>query len=107
MQGRLDIQIEDEFFYIIPEDVRNLIFYGRSAPVFRSCTEKKDEWAEIFATEISGHVAINTAGRAVEFITTKGCFIIPLFSLQKVARGEAVSAPLFQILPDLRGGVFL
>lgn len=107
IKGRLDIFIEDEQFYVTSEDVKSLIFYGRSAPVLKTCTEKKDEWAEIFATGIKGHVTLNMAGRAVHFVTTKGTYIIPLFSLQKVARGEAVSAPLFQIMPDIRGGVFL
>lgn len=107
IKGRLDIFIEDEQFYVTSDDVKSLIFYGRSAPVLKTCTEKKDEWAEIFATGIKGHVTLNMAGRAVHFVTTKGTYIIPLFSLQKVARGEAVSAPLFQIMPDIRGGVFL
>ena len=107
IKGRLDISIKDELFYVSSEDVKNLIFYGRSAPILKSCTETKDEWAEIFATGIAGHVTLNMAGRAVHFVTTKGTYIIPLFSLQKVAKGEAVSAPLFQIMPDIRGGVFL
>ncbi|MBP2134515.1 hypothetical protein J2128_002481 [Methanomicrobium sp. W14] len=106
-RGKLDIIIEDEHFYITPEDVKNLIFYGRSVPVMKNRTENSDEWAEIFETEIAGHVTMNTAGRSVHVVTVRGTFIIPLFSLQKVARGEVVSAPLFQIMPDLRGGVFL
>lgn len=106
-RGKLDIIIEDEHYYISSEDVKNLIFYGRSVPVLKKLTEKNDEWAEIFSTEIAGHVTMNTAGRSVHVVTIRGTFIIPLFSLQKVARGEVVSAPLFQIMPDLRGGVFL
>ena len=105
--GRLDIIIEDENFYISSDDLKNLIFLGRCAPVMRTLSKKPDEWTEIFSTEISGHVSLNAAGRAVYFVTTKGTFIIPLFSLQSVARGEAVSAPVFQIIPDIRGGIFL
>ncbi len=43
---------------------------------------------------IEGHAAVNHAGgRAVVFRLRVGSWIVPLVSLQRVARGEAASAP--------------
>lgn len=44
---------------------------------------------------IEGHVAVNRSRRAVTLHTRVGSFIIPLVSFQRVARGDAISAPLF------------
>ena len=50
---------------------------------------------------IEGHAAVSPAGRAVVVHTRMGSFIIPLVSFQRVARGEAASAPLFPLVPEV------
>jgi hypothetical protein len=53
---------------------------------------------------IDGHITVHLSGRAVLLVTRAGYFAIPLVSFQQVARGEAVSAPLFPVMPDTTGG---
>jgi len=43
---------------------------------------------------IEGHAALHPAGRA-------GSRVVPLVSFRRVARGEAASAPLFPLLPEV------
>ncbi|NLB01110.1 MAG: hypothetical protein GX837_09170, partial [Methanomicrobiales archaeon] len=52
---------------------------------------------------IEGHAAMNASGKAVMLHTRVGSYIIPLISLQRVARGEVVSAPLFPLVPGVMG----
>ena len=101
----LRVEIEGESYRIEPEDVRSLLFYGRVVPVIRvqrkTSPEGKEEQPVI---SIEGHAAINRTGKAVIIYTRAGHFIVPLVSFQQVARGEAVSAPLFPLVPDGQGG---
>ena len=41
---------------------------------------------------------MNASGKAMMLHTRAGSYIIPLVSLQRVARGEAASAPLFPLI---------
>nr|WP_303716510.1 hypothetical protein [Methanoculleus marisnigri] len=52
---------------------------------------------------IEGHAAMNASGKAVLLHTRAGSYIIPLVSFQRVARGEAISAPLFPLVPGNDG----
>ena len=91
-------------FFITKEDVKSLIFYGRVVPISKTvCRTRKGGITES-CLSIEGHSAISHGGKAVKFFTTKGNFILPIVSLQRVARGEAVSAPLFPLEPDLPEG---
>ncbi|MBN1194546.1 MAG: hypothetical protein JXA08_04270 [Methanomicrobiaceae archaeon] len=99
-QGDLFLGIGGERFVLASDEVRNLLFTGRVTPVTDARRVRRDDGSEAVEVAIVGHAAINRAGRAVLFHTTAGHFIIPLVSLQRVARGEAVSAPLFPLVPD-------
>ena len=44
---------------------------------------------------------MNASGKAVMLHTRAGSYIIPLVSFQRVARGEAISAPLFPLIPEV------
>jgi hypothetical protein len=46
---------------------------------------------------------MNASGKAVLLHTRAGSYIIPLVSFQRVARGEAISAPLFPLVPGNDG----
>jgi hypothetical protein len=59
----------------------------------------------MLTTVIDGHTTVHPSGRAVLLVTRAGYFAIPLVSFQQVARGEAVSAPLFPVMPDTTGGL--
>ena len=96
--GGLLILVEAERHRIAPEDVKALIFAGRLAPVTRERVRRRDGVVTGEVT-IEGHAAVNPAGRAVAVHTRTGSFIIPPVSLQRVARGEAASAPLFPLVP--------
>ena len=100
--GGLIIHIEAERYRIAPEDVRSLIFAGRPAPVTREQVRRR-EGTVIGEITIEGHAAVNPAGRAVVIQTRTGSFIIPLVSFRRVARGEAASAPLFPLVPEVTG----
>ncbi|PKL62758.1 MAG: hypothetical protein CVV31_04145 [Methanomicrobiales archaeon HGW-Methanomicrobiales-2] len=98
--GGLLIHVEAERYRIAPEDVRSLIFSGRPAPV--TCERvRRGDGVVTGQTTIEGHAAVNPAGRAVLVHTRTGSFIIPLVSLRRVARGEAASAPLFPLVPEM------
>ena len=98
--GGLIIHVEVEDYRIAPEDVRSLIFAGHPAPVTRERVRRTGGIVAGSVT-IEGHAAVNPAGRAVVVHTRTGSFIIPLVSLQRVARGEAASAPLFPLVPEV------
>ena len=101
----LRIGIDGESYRLEPKEVRALLTYGRVVPIIqvqrKTSADGKDEGEVI---SIEGHTAINRAGKAVILYTRAGHFIIPLVSFQRVARGEAVSAPLFPLLPDWQDG---
>ena len=97
LAGGLIVHVEAERYRIAPEDVRSLIFSGRPAPVTCERVRRRDGIVTGEVT-IEGHAAVNPAGRAVVVHTRTGSFIIPLVSLQRVARGEAASAPLFPLI---------
>lgn len=95
--GGLIVHVEAERYRIAPEDVRSLIFSGRPAPV--TCERVQRRGGTIIGeVTIEGHAAVNPAGRAMMLHTRAGSYIIPLVSLQRVARGEAISAPLFPLI---------
>ena len=98
--GGLIVHVEVEHYRIAPEDVRSLIFSGRPAPVTREQVRHRDGVVTGEVT-IEGHAAVNPAGRAVVVQTRMGSFIIPLVSFRRVARGEAASAPLFPLVPEV------
>jgi hypothetical protein len=86
--------------FITTEDVKSLIFYGRVVPISKSVCRTGEGGITESLLSIEGHAAMNAGGKAVTFFTTNGHFILPLISLQRVARGEAVSAPLFSLEYD-------
>ncbi|MCM2466675.1 hypothetical protein DIC75_10235 [Methanoculleus sp. CWC-02] len=88
--GALRISVEAERYLIEAGDLRNLLFYGRVIPITQAAPG---------GTAIKGHAAMNASGKAVMLHTRVGSYIIPLVSFQRVARGEAVSAPLFPLVP--------
>jgi len=101
----LRVEIDGEFYRIEAKEVRALLFYGRVVPIIqvqRKTSADGSEEGEVMSIE--GHAAINRAGKAVILYTRAGHFIIPLVSFQRVARGEAVSAPLFPLLPYCQDG---
>ena len=67
-------------------------------PITQDCTRARQENYLVCDVAIEGHAAINHSGKAVMFHTRIGSYIVPLVSLQRVARGEAASAPLFPII---------
>jgi hypothetical protein len=98
--GGLVVGVEAEAYRIAPEDVRSLLFTGRLAPVMRERVWHKDG-VPMGEVTIEGHAALNPAGRAVVVHTRAGSWIVPLVSFQRVARGEAASAPLFPLVPEV------
>ena len=90
MNGALRIAVEAERYRIEADDLKSLLFYGRVIPI----VEDRSQAAPGELT-IEGHAAMNASGRAMMLHTRAGSYIIPLVSLQRVARGEAASAPLF------------
>jgi len=91
--GGLVIGVEAEVYRIAPEDVRSLIFAGRPAPVVLSRV-RHVRGVVTGEVTIEGHAALHPAGRA-------GSRVVPLVSFRRVARGEAASAPLFPLLPEV------
>jgi len=100
--GGLTVHVEAERYRIAPEDAKSLIFAGKPAPVTRERVRREGGTVTGEIT-IEGHAAVNPAGRAVVIRTREGAWIVPLVSLQRVARGEAISAPLFPLLPGVTG----
>ena len=100
----LRIEVEGESYRIGAEDIRTLVFYGKVVPVLQVRKTAPPDDSSPPTTSIEGHAAINRSGKAVLIFTRAGYFIIPLVSFQRVARGEAVSAPLFPLRPDIEGG---
>jgi len=92
--GALLVSIEAEQYRIEGGDARTLLFSGQAVPIVRATPD---------GIVIEGHAAMNASGRAVMLHTRVGSYIIPLVGFQRVARGEAVSAPLFPLVPGVTG----
>ncbi|RXE56043.1 hypothetical protein ABH15_07560 [Methanoculleus taiwanensis] len=101
--GVLHIHVEAERYRIEQEDVKNLLFYSRVVPITQDCTKTRGGNYLISEVAIEGHATVNGTGKAVMLHTRVGSFIIPLVSFQRVARGEAVSAPLFPLIQGVTG----
>jgi hypothetical protein len=95
----LHLTVEGEHYLIDGKDVRNLLFYGRVVPIIQINNKEDDQ-----NVTIEGHASVNRPGKAITFFTRSGHFIIPMVSVQRVARGEAVSAPIFPLLPGDQEG---
>ena len=94
--GALRISIDAERYRIEATDLKNLLFYGRVVPI--SEDRSRTTPGEI---AIEGYAAMNASGKTVMLHTLVGSYIIPLVSFQRVARGEAISAPLFPLVPGV------
>lgn len=95
--GGLHLFLGERHFLIAHEDVRTLLFSGRAVPISTVEVTSESEGEVSGRVAIVGHAAVYPGGRAVQVCTTAGHFIVPLVSVQRVARGEAVSAPLFPL----------
>lgn len=98
MNGALLISAEAEHYRIEAGDLRGLLFYGRVSPIVADRSQ-----AAPGKLTIEGHAAMNASGKAVMLHTRAGSYIVPLVSFQRVARGEAISAPLFPLVPGVTG----
>lgn len=100
----LRLEIAGQRLFITKEDVKNLIFYGRAVPVSKSVCRTGSGGITESSISIEGHVSVSSRGRAVKIFTTAGDSILPFVSLQRVARGEAISAPLFPLDTEIGEG---
>ena len=91
--GALQISVEAEHYRIGAEDAKSLLFYGRAIPIYEDRSQGD--------IAIEGYAAMNASGKTVMLHTLVGSYIIPLVSFQRVARGEAISAPLFPLIPGV------
>ncbi|WP_067048109.1 hypothetical protein [Methanofollis ethanolicus] len=98
--GGLHLLVGREHYRIAAEDLRPLLLHGHAVPVTASVTGEREDGTVVTETAIVGHAAVNVPGRAVKVFTVSGHFIVPIVSVQRVARGEAVSAPLFPLVPE-------
>lgn len=103
--GILSLTLAEETYRLTRDDVHTLLFYGQSVPLTRTEETAHSDGAVIVTTVIDGHITVHASGRAVIVVTRAGHFTIPFASFQQVARGEAVSAPLFPAMPDCTGGL--
>lgn len=101
--GRVHISVEDERYVLEPREVKSLVKYGRVVPITASCSRIGGPAEGKSSISIEGHAAVNRGGKAVILYTRVGHYIIPLVSFQRVAWGEAVSAPLFPLIPESPG----
>ena len=91
--GALHIAVDTDHYRIRAEDARSLLFYGRAIPIYEDRSQGD--------IAIEGYAAMNASGKTVMLHTLVGSYIIPLVSFQRVARGEAISAPLFPLAPGV------
>ena len=102
--GGLSLTIAEETYQLTRDDIHTLLFYGQSVPLSRTEETANPDGAVIVTTVIDGHITVHASGRAVLVTTRAGYFSVPFACFQQVARGEAVSAPLFPALPPIAGG---
>ncbi len=98
------LTLEGERYQITSRDVRQLLFFGREVPLNRTVRNRNEADDADETVSIEGHAALNRSGKAVIVYTREGHYLIPLVSFQRVARGEAVSAPLLPLMPDHQEG---
>lgn len=103
--GTLSLTLAEETYLLTRDDIHTLLFYGQSVPLTRTEETAHPDGAVIVTTVIDGHIAVHASGRAVLITTRAGYFSVPFVCFQQVARGEAVSAPLFPAMPDGTGGL--
>lgn len=103
--GILSISIAEETYRLTRDDVHTLLFYGQSITLTRTEEITHSDGAVFVTTVIDGHITVHPSGRSVIVATWEGHFSIPFSGFQQVARGEAVSAPLFPVIPDIMGGL--
>ena len=103
-KGGLSLTIAEETYQLTRDDIHTLLFYGQSVPLSRTEETANPDGAVIVTTVIDGHITVHASGRAVLVTTRAGYFSVPFACFQQVARGEAVSAPLFPALPAIAGG---
>jgi len=96
----LHLIVGGEHYRIAAADLQTLLFRGQPAPVTMAVAGEGADGVIVTETAIVGHAAVNMAGRAVKVFTTAGHFIVPLVSFRRVVTGEAVSAPLFPLIPE-------
>lgn len=102
--GELFLAIAEETYPLTRNDIHTLLFYGQSVPLTRAEEIVHTDGAVVVTTIIDGYIAVHTSGRSVIAATRAGHFSIPFACFQRVARGEAASAPLFPALPTVAGG---
>jgi hypothetical protein len=90
----LSIEAGGVDLFIAKDDLESLLSSGRVVPVMKRVPGKEG------ALSIEGHAAISPGGKAVKIFTTAGHFIVPLVSFRRVAKGQAISAPLFPLESD-------
>ncbi len=100
----IHLGMEGEQYQINARDVRQLLFFGREVPLNRTVRIRNEADDADETISIEGHAGLNRSGKAVIVYTREGHYIIPLVSFQRVARGEAVSAPLLPLMPDHQEG---
>lgn len=100
----IHLTLEGERYQITARDVRQLLFFGREVPLNRTIRNRDVADEAVEKVSIEGHAALNRSGKAIIIYTREGHYIIPLVSFQRVARGEAVSAPLLPLMPDHQEG---
>ena len=101
--GALHIAVDAEHYRIEAEDLKSLLFYGRVIPITEDRSRTISGGILVSEVAIEGHAAMNASGKAVMLHTRVGSYIVPLISFQRVARGEAISAPLFPLIPGVTG----
>ena len=92
--GALRVSVEAERYRIDAGDIRNLLFYGRVVPITQATPD---------GLVIEGHAARTASGKAGRLPSRAGSYSIPRISFQRGARGEAVSAPRFPLVPGATG----
>lgn len=95
--GGLVLEVEGYNYQILPEDVQGLIFAGQPAPILRERVQKS-QGGLTGDVVIEGHAAMSRSGRAVVVQILEGAWVIPFVSFQRLARMEAISAPLFAVV---------
>ena len=98
--GTLFLSIAEESYRLTRDNIHTLLFYGQSVPLSRTEETACSGGAVMVTSVIDGHIVVHASGRAVLVVTRAGYFAVPFASFQQVARGEAISCPLFPVMPD-------